>query len=306
MLLCILWVEQHRHGTSVLGSNADLVGFNGKAGLVMDDITIIALQRSRPRPTPRTTCPRWLFHERHAGADNCRPRTNTRHQEVVELLMRVLLVEDDFMIGAAVEQALKDAAYAVDWVMDGKTAIEAAKAEIYDVALLDLGLPETDGRGVLHQLRQAGRQLPVIIVTARDGIDDRIDGLDLGADDYLIKPFEIRELLARMRAVLRRQGSGASATLSNGTLSLNPATWEASYINESSILTAREFALLQALLIRPGTIMSRGDLEGHIYGWNEEVESNAVEFLIHSIRKKLGALAIRNVRGVGWMVDRAS
>jgi two-component system OmpR family response regulator len=220
-------------------------------------------------------------------------------------MMRVLLVEDDRMVGAAVVQALKDAAYAVDWVTDGQTAIEAAEVETYDVALLDLGLPETDGREVLRRFRQrGGRQLPVIIVTARDGIDDRIDGLDLGADDYLVKPFEIRELLARMRAVLRRQGSGSSSVLSNGKISLDPATREAAFCGETSLLTAREFALLQALLVRPGAILSRGDLERHIYGWNEEVESNAIEFLIHAIRKKLGAAAIRNVRGVGWMVDR--
>ena len=220
--------------------------------------------------------------------------------------MRVLLVEDDRMVGAAVEQALKDAAYAVDWVTDGRTALEAAQAESYDVALLDLGLPEADGQEVLRWLRQTGRQLPVIIVTARDGIDDRIDGLDLGADDYLVKPFEIRELLARMRAVLRRPGSGSSSILTNGRLSLDPATREATFLGETSLLTAREFAVLQALLTRPGAILSRGDLERHIYGWNEEVESNAIEFLIHAIRKKLGALAIRNVRGVGWMVDRPS
>jgi two-component system OmpR family response regulator len=219
-------------------------------------------------------------------------------------MMRVLLVEDDRMIGAAVMQALKDAAYAVDWVTDGQAAIEAAGVEAYDVALLDLGLPEADGRQVLRRFRQAGRQLPVIIVTARDGIDDRIEGLDLGADDYLVKPFEMRELLARMRAVLRRQGSGSSSVLSNGKISLDPATREATFLNEASVLTAREFALLQALLARPGTILSRSDLERHIYGWNEEVESNAIEFLIHAIRKKLGAAAIRNVRGVGWMVDR--
>jgi two-component system OmpR family response regulator len=220
--------------------------------------------------------------------------------------MRVLLVEDDRMVGAAVVQALKDAAYAVDWVTDGRTAIEALGAETYDVALLDLGLPEADGQEVLRELRRTGRQLPVIIVTARDGIDDRIDGLDLGADDYLVKPFEIRELLARMRAVLRRPGSGSSAVLSNGKITLNPATRQATHFGEASYLTAREFALLHALLARPGAILSRSDLERQIYGWNEEVESNAIEFLIHSIRKKLGALAIRNVRGVGWMVDRPS
>src|ERR1700726_229088 len=220
--------------------------------------------------------------------------------------MRFLLVEDDHMVGAAVEQALKDAAFAVDWVTDGRTAIEAAQAESYDVALLDLGLPEADGQEVLRWLRQTGRQLPVIIVTARDGIDDRIDGLDLGADDYLVKPFEIRELLARMRAVLRRQGSGSSSILGNGKISLDPATREATFSGEKSLLTAREFAVLQALLTRPGAILSRGDLERHIYGWNEEVESNAIEFLIHAIRKKLGALSILNGRGVGWMVDRPS
>ena len=210
------------------------------------------------------------------------------------------------MVGAAVAQALKDAAYAVDWVTDGKTAIEAAEVESYDVVLLDLGLPEADGLEILRRLRGQGRKLPVIIVTARDALDDRIDGLDLGADDYLVKPFEIRELLARMRAVLRRPGSGSSSILTNGRLSLDPATREATFLGETSLLTAREFAVLQALLTRPGAILSRGDLERHIYGWNEEVESNAIEFLIHAIRKKLGALAIRNVRGVGWMVDRPS
>ena len=220
--------------------------------------------------------------------------------------MRVLLIEDDKMVGAAVQQALRDAAYAVDWVTDGETAIHAAENEAYEVALLDLGLPKADGREVLRRLRAPGRKLPVIIVTARDGVEDRIDGLDLGADDYLVKPFEIRELLARMRAVLRRQGSGSVPVLSNGKLQLDPATREASFLGETSLLTAREFALLNALLTRPGTILSRSELERQIYGWNEEVESNAIEFLIHTIRKKLGALAIRNVRGVGWMVDRTS
>ena len=209
------------------------------------------------------------------------------------------------MVGAAVEQALKDAAYAVDWVRDGQTALLAVESESYEVLLLDLGLPNTDGRDILRRLRADGRKLPVIIVTARDALDDRIDGLDLGADDYLVKPFEIRELLARMRAVTRREGSGAPAVLGNGKLSLDPATREASLHGQTSILTAREFALLQALLTRPGTLLSRSELERQLYGWNEEVESNAVEFLIHSVRKKLGTEAIRNVRGIGWMVDRA-
>ena len=220
--------------------------------------------------------------------------------------MRVLLIEDDRMIGTAVQQALKDAAYAVDWVTDGETAIHVAETEAYELALLDLGLPKADGRDVLRRLRHLGRKLPIIIVTARDSVDDRIDGLDLGADDYLIKPFEVRELLARMRAVLRREGSGSPPLLSNGKLSLDPATREVSFLGRTELLTAREFALLHALLALPGTILSRSELERRIYGWNEEVESNAIEFLIHTVRKKLGAAAIRNVRGMGWMVDRPS
>jgi two-component system OmpR family response regulator len=219
--------------------------------------------------------------------------------------MRVLLAEDDRMIGAAVVEALRDAAYAVDWVRDGELAIEAIRNETYDIVLLDLGLPAVDGFDVLKKMRGGDARLPVIILTAREALDDRIRGLDLGADDYLIKPFEIRELLARMRAVTRREGSGAPPILSNGKLQLDPATREASYFAEKAVLSAREFALLQALLLRPGVILSRAELERHIYGWSEEVESNAVEFLIHAVRKKLGVMAIRNVRGVGWMVDHS-
>jgi two-component system OmpR family response regulator len=218
--------------------------------------------------------------------------------------MRVLFVEDDLMIGAALEQALRDGSYAVDWARDGETALRAAETQKYDLVLLDLGLPKPDGLAVLRALRKDHPPLPVIIVTARDGVDDRIEGLDLGADDYLIKPFEVGELFARIRAVLRRQGSGVSPILSNGVVVLDPATHEASYAGVACRLTAREFSLLNALLLRPGAILSRSDLEQCIYGWNEEVESNAVEFLIHSIRKKLGAESIRNVRGAGWMVDR--
>jgi two-component system OmpR family response regulator len=221
--------------------------------------------------------------------------------------MRILVVEDDRMIGAGVAQALKDAAYAVDWVTDGDVVEDATKAIRYDLVLLDLGLPSKDGLSVLNYLRKHQRHLPVIILTARDGIDDRVDGLDLGADDYLIKPFDIRELQARIRAILRRRADGtASSVLSNGAVKLEPSTREATANNKTYRLTAREFALLQALLSRPGTILSRDELEHRIYGWNEEVESNAVEFLIHSIRKKLGHSAIRNVRGLGWMVDRVS
>jgi two-component system OmpR family response regulator len=217
--------------------------------------------------------------------------------------MRILLVEDDRMIGQGIVNALKDAAYAVDWVTDGATAIDSTAAETYDLILLDLGLPQLEGLEVLRSLRPR-EKVPVIIVTARDEVDDRVVGLDLGADDSHVKPFEIRELLARMRAVLRRQGGGGQSILSNGVVSLDSETREARTGSAACALTAREFALLRALLTRPGTILTRGDLERHIYGWNEEVESNAVEFLIHSVRRKLGAEVIRNVRGIGWMVAR--
>jgi len=218
--------------------------------------------------------------------------------------MRVLLVEDDKMIGEAISQALHDAAYAVDWVQDGHMVMTVIETQTYDIALLDLGLPRRDGLEVLRLLRLAGKDLPVLIVTARDAVEDCIKGLDLGADDYLVKPFEIGELLARMRAVFRRKGGNAMTVMTNGVLTLDPATRDAAHAGTSCRLTAREYALLHTLLLRPGAILSRTELEERIYGWNEEVESNAVEFLIHSIRKKLGATIIKNVRGVGWMVAK--
>jgi len=218
--------------------------------------------------------------------------------------MRILLVEDDPMIGNAVSIALKDAAYAVDWVQDGKTASNTLSTIDYQVLLLDLGLPGQDGLEVLRQLRNAGNYLPVIIVTARDEVKERIKGLDFGADDYLVKPFDVKELLARIRAVSRRKSGQAGPVLTNGQVSLDPASHQAEYDGQSVLLTAREFALLQSLLVRPGTILTRSELEERIYGWNEEIESNAIDFLIHSIRRKLGANAIKNVRGAGWLVDK--
>lgn len=218
--------------------------------------------------------------------------------------MRILLAEDDRLIGSAIQQAFKDAAYALDWVQDGESAISAIAAQAYDLLLLDLGLPRKDGLTVLRQLRQNHQTLPVIIITARDGLDDRIQGLDMGADDFIVKPFAINELLARIRAVSRRHQGSGNPVLSNGILELDPASHEVRRGEETSTLSAREFALLQALLLRPGTILSRAELEDRIYGWNEEVESNAVEFIIHSLRKKLGSDAIKNVRGVGWMVAK--
>ena len=220
--------------------------------------------------------------------------------------MRVLLVEDDHMIGEAVSVALKDASYAVDWVKDGATAGNALENGEHQAVLLDLGLPRRDGLEVLRRLRQAGNAIPVIIITARDGVEDRIAGLDFGADDYLAKPFDAQELLARLRAVIRRQGGQATPVLSNGVVSLDPASREARRGDIVEVLSAREFALLHALLLRPGTILARAELENRIYGWNEEVESNAVDFLIHGVRRKLGKDAIKNVRGAGWMVGKPS
>jgi len=218
--------------------------------------------------------------------------------------MRILLVEDDRMIGEAITVALQDAAYAVDWVRDGETALRAIGNQEHQAVLLDLGLPKLDGRDLLRKLRATGNTLPVIIITARDALADRVDGLDLGADDYLVKPFEMDELLARLRAIIRRQGGQATSVLSNGLLQLDLSTREVQYGDAQVLLTAREFALLQALLLRPGTILSRAQLEERLYGWNEAVESNTIDFLIHGIRKKLGAKVINNVRGAGWMVAR--
>lgn len=218
--------------------------------------------------------------------------------------MRVLLVEDDRMIGEAVESALKQASYATDWVRDGSSAIAALDTHEYELVLLDLGVPKRDGHQVLAHVRRSRKGVPVVIVSARDALDERLRGLDGGADDYVLKPFEMAELLARMRAVARRRSGAPDPIMSNGLLSLDPVSRQASFGGPSVQLTAREFALLHALLIRPGAILSRHELEGRIYGWNEEVESNAVEFLIHAVRKKLGSAAIKNVRGLGWMVSK--
>ncbi len=219
--------------------------------------------------------------------------------------MRVLLVEDDPMIGDAIQGALKDASYATDWVKNGQTALTTLACQRYDLVLLDLGLPGKDGLDVLTSIRTQDNPVPLLIITARDGLDDRLRGLDGGADDYVLKPFEMAELLARMRAVLRRKGGNAAPVLTNGVVSLDPATKEASSNGGAAVqLSSREFALLQALLVRPGAILSRSDLEDRIYGWGEEVESNAVEFLIHALRRKLGSEVIRNIRGMGWMVSK--
>ena len=219
--------------------------------------------------------------------------------------MRVLLVEDDPMLGNAVSQALRDASYAVDWLQDGRTASTALTRHDFQMILLDLGLPQRDGLSVLRALRANGDATPVLVITARDAVEQRIEGLDTGADDYLVKPFAVGELLARMRALGRRGAGSGSPVLSNGVLSLDPASKAVTVNGTEHALSNREFALLRELLVRPGAVLSRSELEDRIYGWGEEVESNVVEYIIHGLRRKLGAESIRNVRGLGWMVERS-
>ncbi len=209
------------------------------------------------------------------------------------------------MIAKAVIQALRDASYAVDWVRDGQAAQLALVQVEHDAVLLDLGLPRGSGEEVLRWLRREGKRVPVLVMTAREAIDDRITMLDLGADDYLVKPFDVNELLARLRAVARRLAGQATGQLSHGALTLDPVTRVARYADVECELSAREYALLEALVMRRKAIVSRATLETALYGWNEEVESNAIEFLIHRVRKKLGATVIKNVRGIGWTLGNA-
>lgn len=220
--------------------------------------------------------------------------------------MRVLLVEDDESIGSAVAQALHGAGYTVDRVTDGQAALTAATVERYALVLLDLGLPGLDGLDVLRRLRDGRNKVPVLVMTARTAVDERIHGLDAGADDYLVKPFHVGELLARLRALVRRQDADVQPVLRNGDLSLDPSSHEVVFRGAPRRLSPREFAVLHEFLRRPGTILSRADLEQRIYGWHDEVESNAIEFLIHSLRKKLDSATIKNVRGVGWMIPKAA
>ncbi|MEQ1081280.1 MULTISPECIES: response regulator [Acinetobacter] len=221
--------------------------------------------------------------------------------------MRILLVEDDEMIGIAIQDALLKASYAVDWVQDGEKALSALSFIDYDLMLLDIGLPLKNGIEVLRTLRSQEKYLPVLIITAKDQLHDRIIGLDAGADDYLIKPFYVPELMARLRALIRRNNGKAAPILSNGIITLDSSTREVTINNQPNIqfmLSNKEYALLEQLLIKPGAILSRGELETRIYGWGYEVESNAIEFLIHGLRKKLGKEIIQNLRGLGWRVAK--
>ncbi|MFC4310811.1 response regulator transcription factor [Steroidobacter flavus] len=218
--------------------------------------------------------------------------------------MRILLVEDDTMIGQSLRQALTENGLTVDWVKDGVLAQDALSQGGYAAVLLDLGLPRRSGLEVLRRARQDGDRTPMLVLTARDGVDDRVQGLDVGADDYLIKPFEMRELLARMRAIVRRVGGHAQSTIGTAETQLDLSSRELTHAGTSILLSAKEFRLMHALLERPGAILSRTQLEERLYGWGEEVSSNAVEVLIHGVRRKLGADVIRNVRGLGWRVSK--
>lgn len=219
--------------------------------------------------------------------------------------MRLLLVEDDAMIGETVRDLLRAEHYAVDWATDGDMADAALRAQAYDLVLLDLGLPRRDGLAVLRELRARKDRTPVLVATARDGVAQRIEGLDAGADDYVLKPYDLDELLARIRALLRRAAGRAEPVYEHQGVSINPATREVLVGGAPVVLSAREWAVLEPLLARPGMVLSRQQLEDKLYGWGDEVSSNAVEVYIHGLRKKLGAGLLLNVRGVGYMVPKS-
>lgn len=218
--------------------------------------------------------------------------------------MRLLLVEDNESIGKGIHTGLSQAGYAVDWVKDGLTAQSALQNEDYDAAVLDIGLPKQSGLEVLDELRARGNSVPVLILTARDSINDRIIGLDHGADDYMIKPFDLDELNARLRAIMRRSIGRSMPKVVHGDIVLDPASHTVTHNGEVVDLPPRAFAILQTLLENAGRVMSRTRLEESMYSWKDEIESNAVEVHIHSIRKKLGKDLIRTIRGVGYIVDK--
>jgi two-component system response regulator QseB len=219
--------------------------------------------------------------------------------------MRVLLVEDDGMIAQGLQTALRQGNYAVDWVADGKSADAALKDSVFDLVLLDLGLPQRDGLDVLRAMRQRGGATPVIILTARDDVGQRIAGLDAGADDYIVKPFDLDEVMARMRSVLRRAAGRGDPVIQHGDLRLDPVSHTIERGGVPISLSAHEFSVLEALLQRPGAVLSRAQLEDRLYGWDAQIGSNAVEVYIHGLRRKLGNDAIRTLRGVGYFVPKS-
>jgi two-component system OmpR family response regulator len=218
--------------------------------------------------------------------------------------MRLLLVEDDTMIGETVLHVLRAEHYAVDWVKDGNMADEALRSAQYDLVLLDLGMPRRDGLDVLRALRARRSTVPVLVATARDAVGDRIAGLDAGADDYVVKPYDTDELLARIRALIRRSAGRGEPVFEHKGVSLNPATREATVQGQPVSLSAREWAVLEPLLARPGVVLSRAQLEEKLFSWKDEISSNAVEVYIHGVRKKLGNEVIQTVRGLGYLVPK--
>ncbi|HEY0844846.1 MAG TPA: response regulator transcription factor [Noviherbaspirillum sp.] len=218
--------------------------------------------------------------------------------------MKVLLVEDDPMIGENIQIALEGEGIGVDWKTGGAAAEAALAAETYDAMLLDLGLPQKDGIDVLRNLRARGNTMPVLIVTARDTVAQRVLGLNAGADDYLVKPFDLEELIARLNALVRRSKGGVEPVYRRGDIVVNTLTRQVFDADRQVLLSSREWAVLEALVARPGAILSRAQLEERLYGWSGDVESNAVEVYIHGLRKKLGQQFIINVRGLGYMVEK--
>lgn len=218
--------------------------------------------------------------------------------------MRILLVEDDPQLGDGLTVGLRQAGFAVDWLRDGRSADQALQSEDFDLIVLDLGLPGLGGMEVLHRARQRGQGLPILILTARDATGSKIEGLDAGADDYLVKPIDIDELSARVRALLRRSAGRAAPLLVHGELSLDPAARQLTRAGKPVELSAREYALLQMLLESAGRVLTRSQLEQSLYGWGDEPDSNALEVHIHHLRKKLGSELIRTLRGVGYTIPK--
>jgi len=218
--------------------------------------------------------------------------------------MRVLLVEDDVMIAQGLQTGLRQGGFAVDLMRSARSAAAALQTSVFDVVLLDLGLPDRDGIDVLRELRKRGDSTPVIILTARDEIQHRIAGLDAGADDYIVKPFDLDEVMARMRSVLRRASGRGDSSIQHGELRMDLASRTIERNGIPVSLSAHEYAVLEALLQRPGAVLSRSQLEDRLYGWDEQIGSNAVEVYIHGLRRKLGSDAIRTLRGVGYFVPK--
>ncbi|PFG11345.1 MULTISPECIES: response regulator transcription factor [unclassified Marinobacter] len=219
--------------------------------------------------------------------------------------MKILLVEDDKLLGDGIAVGIAQSGLVVDWVLDGQQADTALATGNYDAAVLDLGLPRLSGMELLRRVRARGQILPILILTARDAVEDRVAGLDAGADDYLVKPFDLNELQARLRALLRRSKGYAEPIISHGELRVDPASHSVSLSGGTVDLSAREFAILHTLLLNAGRVMSKAQIEEHLYGWGEEVESNAIEVFVHHLRRKLYPQLIRTIRGVGYMIEKS-